>query len=91
MKRLFFSLFLAFVVAGAFAQKNGTLSGAVTDAVSGEAVPAASVALYSLPDSLLAAGMATDNEGAFSLSAKPAKYFLRLSCVGYVTKEMNVC
>ena len=90
MKKMFFSLFLAFVVAGAFAQKNGTLSGAVTDAVSGEAVPAASVALYSLPDSLLAAGMATDNEGAFSLSAKPAKYFLRLSCVGYVTKEMNV-
>ena len=91
MRRLFFSLFLFLSVAGTFAQKkNGTVAGTVTDASNGEALPTVSVALYSLPDTVLAVGMGTDNEGAFSLNAKPANYFLRLSYVGYMTKEMNV-
>ena len=74
-------------VVGAMAQKkNGTVTGSVADATSGEVVIGASVALYSLPDTVLAVGVATSYDGSFTLSAKPAKYLLRFSYVGYETK-----
>ena len=91
MKRFLFSLILMLSVVGAMAQKkNGTITGSVADATSGEVVIGASVALYSLPDTVLAVGVATSYDGSFTLSAKPAKYLLRFSYVGYETKEMDV-
>ena len=91
MKRFVFSLILMLLVMGSMAQKkNGTITGTVTDASNGEAVTGASVALYSLPDTVLAAGVATAHDGTFTLNAKPAKYLMRLSYVGYETKEMDV-
>ncbi len=85
-----FSLILLLSVMGAMAQKNGTVTGTVADVSSNEAVPGASVTLYSLPDSVLSAGVATAYDGTFTLKAKPAKYLLRISFVGYETKEMDV-
>lgn len=90
MKRLFFSLFMVLAVAGAFAQKNGTVTGFVTDASSGDALPTASVALYSLPDTALVVGVGAGTDGSFTLKAQPAKYLLRVSFVGCITKDTDV-
>ncbi|MBO7290905.1 MAG: TonB-dependent receptor [Bacteroidaceae bacterium] len=90
MKRLFFSLFMVLAVAGAFAQKNGTVTGFVTDASSGDALPTASVALYSLPDTVLVVGVGAGTDGSFTLKAQPAKYLLRVSFVGCITKDTDV-
>ena len=91
MKRFVFSFFLLLWVIGAAAQKNnGSVTGVVTDTTTGEAVPGASVTLYSLPDSVLSVGVATAYDGTFTLKAKPAKYLMRISFVGYETKEMDI-
>ena len=91
MRKIVFSLFLLLIAVGATAQKkDGGVTGVVSDAVSNEVVPGASVTLYSLPDSVLAVGVGTAFDGSFTLKAKPANYLLRVSFVGYVTKEMNI-
>ncbi len=91
MRRFVLSVFLLFISICAVAQRgNGTLTGMVTDAAGNEAVPGASVTLYSLPDSVLSVGVATAYDGTFTLKAKPAKYLMRISFVGYETKEMDV-
>jgi hypothetical protein len=52
-------------------------------------VEMATVQLLSLPDSTQAAGMVTNKNGWFSLpKVKAGKYVLRLSFVGYVTKNL---
>ena len=91
MRRFVFSFILALLAVGAVAQrKNGTVTGTVTDASSGEVVIGASIALYSLPDTVLVVGVGSSHDGTFTLSAKPAKYMLRLSYVGYESKQMDV-
>ena len=92
MKRIILSLSLMLLVLlSASAQsKQGTVKGKVTDAASKEDMIAASIQLYSLPDSVFKVGAATDFSGNFTLKATPADYFLRVSYLGYVTKEMNV-
>ena len=91
MRRFVLSVFLLFISICAVAQRgNGTLTGMVTDAAGNEAVPGASVTLFSVPDSVLSVGVATAYDGTFTLKAKPAKYLMRISFVGYETKEMDV-
>ena len=91
MRRFVFSFILMLLAVGAVAQrKNGTVTGTVTDASSGEVVIGASIALYSLPDTVLVVGVGRSYDGTFTLSAKPAKYLLRLSYVGYESKQMDV-
>ena len=81
---LFFSVSL-------FAQnKNGVVSGVVTDKESGEPLQNATLQLYSLPDSVFKAGTASDSDGKFSLSASASKYYLRVSFVGYLPQEHAV-
>ena len=70
--------------------KQGTVTGKVVDVTSEEGLIAASVQLYSLPDSVFKVGVATDLKGAFTLKATAGNYFVRVSYLGYVTKEMNV-
>lgn len=51
---------------------------------------AASVQLLSLPDSTQVTGMATTSEGYYRLQAKPGKYVLRFSYIGYTTQDIPV-
>lgn len=92
MKRILLSLSLLLLVSfTAVAQnKQGTVTGKVVDVTSEEGLIAASVQLYSLPDSVFKVGVATDLKGAFTLKATAGNYFVRVSYLGYVTKEMNV-
>lgn len=69
----------------AFAQK-GTVTGTLTDNdLQNEPLPFASVSLKGTP-----IGVSTDNEGKYSLSAKPGDYVLVLSFVGYQTVEVPI-
>ena len=62
-----------------------TVSGVVLDKEDNSPVMQATVQLLSLPDSTMAAGNVTNNNGRFSLSVKPGKYVLKVSFVGYLT------
>ena len=96
MRKIVFSLFLLLFTVGTAAQKkDGTVTGVVSDAVRNEAVPGASVTLYSLPDSVLAVGVGTAFDGSFKSvrqsgikGASPFVHFLWfVSLLKY--KEMN--
>ena len=91
MKRFLLSLSLLLLVAvAANAQKQGTVTGKVVEATNQESMIAASVQLYSLPDSVFKVGVATDTKGGFSLKAAPGNYFARVSYLGYVAKDVKV-
>ena len=91
MKRILLSLSLLMLMAvSATAQKQGVVTGKVVDATSQEGMIAASEQLYSLPDSVFKVGVASDTKGNFTLKAAPAIYFVRVSYLGYVTKEFDV-
>ena len=92
MKRILLSLSLLLLVSfTAVAQnKQGTVTGKVVDVTSEEGMIAASVQLYSLPDTVFKIGVATDLKGAFTLKATAGNYLVRVSYLGYVTKEMKV-
>ncbi|MBQ8443234.1 MAG: TonB-dependent receptor [Bacteroides sp.] len=62
-----------------------TLSGTVMDKEDDSPVMQATVQLLSLPDSTMAVGNVTDANGRFSLSARPGKYVLKVSYVGYLS------
>ncbi len=60
------------------------ISGSIYDAESGEALTGASVVLFSLPDSTIAAGVSADQQGQFSLrDVEPGEYKLRATYLGY--------
>ena len=62
-----------------------SISGTVIDGADKSPVIQATVQLLSLPDSTMATGFTTDTQGRFSLSAKPGKYVLAVSFIGYTT------
>jgi hypothetical protein len=84
------TLLLMCGVINTFAQKKViTVSGKVVESDTKNAVEMATVQLLSLPDSAQAAGMVTNRNGWFSLpKVKAGKYVLRLSFVGYTTKNI---
>ena len=61
-----------------------TLSGTVLDKEDDSPIVQATVQLLSLPDSTMAVGNVTNNNGRFSLSVRPGKYVLKVSYVGYL-------
>jgi hypothetical protein len=68
-----------------------TVSGRVVESDTKAPVEMATVQLLSLPDSTQAAGKVTNKNGWFSLpKVKAGKYVLRLSFVGYTTKNIPV-
>ena len=93
-KFLFFVLLIGISSAVAFAQTKGrvTVSGTVIDKEDNSPVMQATVQLLSLPDSTMATGNVTNNNGRFSLEARPGKYVLKVSFVGYTPymKEMQL-
>ena len=78
------ALLLSFCSVTAFAQGGrNSLSGHVTDN-NQKPIPYATVAVYSVPDSVLVGGTITDTLGAFALhSLRAQTYSLRVTCVGY--------
>lgn len=81
--KVFFAAMALFVTALASAQ-NITVTGTVSDAATGEAVPFASVQLKGTPT-----GVAADAYGAYSI-AVPSDAVLVISSIGYLTVEEPV-
>ena len=78
-------ILLMLIGASVFAQNNrGRVSGNVIDADDKSPVIQATVQLLSLPDSTMITGNVTDNNGRFSLRAKPGNYAVKISFVGYI-------
>ncbi|MGL5272678.1 MAG: TonB-dependent receptor [Phocaeicola sp.] len=83
-------LLLVFVLIGlsitlsiAQSAKRVVITGTVIDGDDKTPVAQATVQLLSLPDSTMAVGNVTSNNGRFSLNVKEGKYFLKVSFVGY--------
>ncbi len=91
MKNLFVSLFflLPFLTSGQTDPATGRITGILTDSVTTQPVPFATVALQS-QDGNLITGVTTDNRGAFALEKiANGTYRLAISFVGYRTKRMD--
>ena len=75
-----------------FAQnKVITVSGRVVESDTKESAAQATVQLLSLPDSAYAAGIASSNQGWFTLpKVKAGKYVLKVSYIGFRTKLVPV-
>ena len=87
--RLF--LIMLFCSLSVFAQKkNGTLSGTVVEGNEAKPLQSAMLQLFTLPDTVFKAGVASDSEGKFSITAPADKYLLRISFVGCVSQQQNV-
>jgi outer membrane receptor protein involved in Fe transport len=79
---LFLVLLLFQTVSGL--SQGVSVTGNVSDRVSGEPLPGASVTLYRQGDSLLVAGTVTDTAGVFELKSVPeGSYMLEVSFIGF--------
>lgn len=85
------SILLFFTIVSAFAQGGrNTLSGRVVNNEQ-TPIPYTTVAVYSLPDSVLVGGTITDTLGAFVLhSLRAQTYSMRVTCVGYEPYNQRV-
>lgn len=87
MKRLvFLALLMGLCSAISFAQnRRVSVAGTVLDGGDNSPVVQATVQLLSLPDSAMVVGDVTNVNGYFKLSARPGKYVLKVSFVGYLS------
>lgn len=92
MKQLLLILGLFLLVQmQAFTQtSNYTLSGVVLDNTTKEKIEFASIRLLSAKDSTFVAGSSTNQNGRFSISAKPSKYIVKVSYLGYDDHTVDV-
>ncbi len=91
VRYLLLALLLA-LAAPAFAQgaAGGAVTAHVVDAETGEALPQATLALYTLPDTTFATGGAADVDGLVRIDpVRPGRYTARVSFVGYVTQTLG--
>lgn len=66
------------------------ISGSVVDAETGESIPSASVAVWSVRDSSLTTGAISDSEGAFLIEGlRPGRYYVQVHFVGYIMEEIS--
>ena len=77
-----------------FAQTKGkvSVSGTVIDKEDNSPVMQATVQLLTLPDSVMAVGNVTNTNGYFNVEARPGKYVLKVSFIGYTsyTKDLQL-
>lgn len=82
-------LFIIQILMVAITISAQTITGKVTDTES-QPIEFANVALYSLPDSTLVTGTATNQAGEFSLTPNGTKEgFLKISFIGYETRLVS--
>lgn len=80
-----FTVFLALLTVGITAQDKGTFKGKVTDAATGEPIPAAQI---SIPDKNASA--VTDEQGAFEIKITSSNDIMHVSAIGYSTREVGM-
>ncbi len=95
MKKFLLLVLLAAVgSAFSFAQTKGkvSVSGTVIDKEDNSPVMQATVQLLTLPDSVMAVGNVTNTNGYFNVEARPGKYVLKVSFIGYTsyTKDLQL-
>ncbi|WP_291528144.1 TonB-dependent receptor [Bacteroides sp. UBA939] len=93
MKKVITGMVLLLTVAlSAFAQtKNITVAGRIIEDDTKEPAVQASVQLLSLPDSTFVTGVATTQQGYFTLpKVQAGKYILKVSYIGFQTQEIPV-
>lgn len=92
MKRLVFVVFILLFSLTAFSQDTKTtIKGSLIDSETNEPLEFATVQLLQLPDSSLATGNITDKNGLLILNdVKKGNYIIRISFVGYQTKDLAV-
>lgn len=85
MKRFVtWTILLSMVTLSAFSQKSATeVSGRIMESDTQLPAIAASVQLLNLPDSTQSTGMASNTQGYYRLQAKPGKYVLKVTYIGY--------
>lgn len=89
MKRLSVWMVLTWLCAFSIFAQNKVIavSGRVVETDSKEPAPQATIQLLALPDSSYAAGVASNNQGWFTLpKVKAGKYVLKISYIGFKTK-----
>lgn len=85
------ALVCAFAIPTCAQNKVITVSGRVIEADTKAPAPQATLQLLALPDSTFASGIASTNQGRFTLPKVAAgKYVLRISYIGYNTKLLPV-
>lgn len=90
-KLLSFVLLMVLCSAISFAQnRRVSVSGTVLDGSDNSPVVQATVQLLSLPDSTMAVGDVTNTNGYFKISARPGKYVLKVSFVGYISYKKQL-
>ncbi|MCF0074743.1 TonB-dependent receptor [Dyadobacter sp. CY261] len=89
MKLFFQTALLLCLMAPAWAQRQMTVTGKITDKQSGRGLPYVSVALYSAADSTLINGVLADDQGDFRFEKLAvAGYYLEMQLMGYHNARM---
>ncbi len=87
---LFMSLNLLVTAQNDVLRQSATIEGTVVDLNSSAPLEFANIVLFSLPDSVQAAGTVTNKNGNFILTGvKNGNYFLRISFIGYENSFIN--
>ena len=91
MKKSIVLTLMLFLSISVFSQSKFNVSGIVIDKENDEALVTASIQVYTSLDSTYVTGVATDLNGAFKLqSLKKGNYKLRISYIGYITKDLDL-
>lgn len=91
MYRMTIALLMLLGSMSVVAQTKYDIKGTIADKETTEAVEGATVQLLSLPDSAFVKGAVADLKGTFSLKdIRKAKYALKISFIGYVTKYVDI-
>ncbi len=69
---------------------DAEIKGFVIDSETNEPLEYATVSLFNSQDSTLVTGVITDMQGAFSIMAKPGKYYILVQFMGYQTNTINI-
>ena len=85
------TILLSMVALSAFSQKQtAEVTGRILESDTQLPAIAASVQLLNLPDSTQSTGMASNSQGLFRLQAKPGKYVLKVTYIGYMPQLIPV-